>query len=199
MIYSPKLREAIEFAIQVHHTDDRQTRKGKDIPYITHPITVAMILARAGASEDVIISGILHDTIEDSSPMHKVTRAMIADRFGEYVAILVDSVTEHNKALPWSDRKKAALKHIESFTNDSVLVKSGDVLSNVTEILSDQTREGDAIWARFNSSKDAILQNYLGVMTALITKWPESPLAEDLQRAARELQFANAPSIMLKQ
>ncbi len=67
MILTPKIRSAIRFAIKTHEVDQKQARKGKDIAYIGHPLTVGLILARAGANEDTIIAGILHDTIEDST------------------------------------------------------------------------------------------------------------------------------------
>src|SRR5258708_4719539 len=76
--YSPRVQKAVRFATKTHEVYQKQKRKGKDIPYITHPLTVGLILARAGASEDVVIAGILHDTIEDSPPAKKVTREMIA-------------------------------------------------------------------------------------------------------------------------
>src|ERR1019366_6852470 len=97
MIFSLRIKSAIQLSIQVHELDQKQKRKGKDIPYITHPLTVGIILARAGASEDVIIAGILHDTIEDSIPEKKVSYGMIAENFGENVAELVESVTEPAK------------------------------------------------------------------------------------------------------
>jgi len=44
----------------------KQKRKGKDIPYITHPLTVGIILSQIGASEDVVCAGELpgaHETV----------------------------------------------------------------------------------------------------------------------------------------
>jgi (p)ppGpp synthase/HD superfamily hydrolase len=35
-----------------------------------------------GPGDDALIKGILHDTIEDSPPAKKVTKEMIAERFG---------------------------------------------------------------------------------------------------------------------
>jgi len=134
MIYTQKIQHAIRFTIKTHEGYQKQKRKGKDVPYITHPLTVGLILAKAGATEDVIIAGILHDTIEDSIEEKKVTKEMIVERFGENVYELVLSVTEQNKKLPWDERKAESIKHIETFSNDSVLLKSADTISNVTEI-----------------------------------------------------------------
>lgn len=188
MIFTPKIRAAIRFSIQAHEVDQKQKRKGKDIAYIAHPMTVGLILARAGADEDTIIAGILHDTIEDSIPEKKVTREIIAAHFGERVAELVDSVTEEMKTLSWEERKQEALDHIRTFSRESVLVKSGDILSNGTEIVDDHRAEGDAIFDRFHASKEKMLGHYIRTIAALLEKWPESPLADDLRALSLELQ-----------
>ncbi|MBV6479591.1 MAG: hypothetical protein HGGPFJEG_02377 [Ignavibacteria bacterium] len=80
MYYSDKISSAIKFAIETHDIDQKQKRKGKDIAYITHPLTVGIILSRAGADEDTISAGILHDTIEDSIAEKKVTRDILEKR-----------------------------------------------------------------------------------------------------------------------
>ena len=55
------LNKAIQEASVAH---GEQNRKGTNIPYITHPFMVAMILSKAGYTENEIIAGILHDTLE---------------------------------------------------------------------------------------------------------------------------------------
>ncbi len=53
--------KAIEFAAQAHAG---HFRKGTKIPYIIHPLAVAKILIENEYSEEIVIAGILHDTIE---------------------------------------------------------------------------------------------------------------------------------------
>ena len=187
LVFSARIQTAIQFAMETHEIHQKQKRKGKDIPFITHPLTVGLILARAGASEDVLIAGILHDTIEDSSPEHKVTRVIIANRFGDNVAGLVDSVTEPNKELPWEERKLQALAHIKAFSHDSLLVKSADVLANLTEIVADCAQNGDKVWARFNAPKEKIVMNTRNVVSAILGRWPDNPLAQDLRDSLEQL------------
>ena len=178
---TPKMQEAIRFSIKTHEVYQKQKRKGKDIPYITHPLTVGLILARAGASEDVVIAGILHDTIEDSAPEKKVTKEMIAERFGESVASLVLSVTETDKELTWEERKAEALEHIKSFSNDSLLLKSADIIANTSELIEDYSKGGDGVFDRFNAPKERLLEQSLRTIRAIYEKWPESPLAPNLR------------------
>ncbi len=188
MIYTYKIQQAIHFAIAVHEEPVKQKRKGKDIPYITHPLTVGLILSQAGASEDVVVAGILHDTIEDCEPYGSVTRKMIAEKFGEHVAELVDSVTEKDKSLSWHERKEKALEEIRQFSHESLLVKSGDVLSNATELIADYKIDGDATFARFNAPKEELVAHTLHVIRTIVMAWGESPLANELCSAARTLQ-----------
>ena len=187
MVYTAKIQEAVRFAIGVHEVVQKQKRKGKDIPYITHPLTVGLILARAGASEDVICAGVLHDTLEDSVDYFKVTKETLAELFGETVAELVDSVTEKDKSKSWEVRKREALEHIRHFSNDSILVKAADVLSNNTELVHDYGLQGETVWERFTSSKENILENTYLVIGELIEAWPESPLVPDLRKLTNAL------------
>ena len=181
MLYSQKIQKAIRFSVKTHEVYQKQKRKGKDIPYITHPLIVGLILARAGANEDVVIAGIIHDTIEDSVPEKKVTKAMITERFGDTVAGIVDDVTEQNKDLPWEERKKKALEHVETLGNESLLVKSADLISNISEIIADHQTEGDEIFQRFNAPKEKIVRHYQNMINAVTSRWPGNPLIEDLK------------------
>ncbi|TAJ13522.1 HD domain-containing protein [Patescibacteria group bacterium] len=198
MIYTKKIKDAVKFSIKTHQVYQNQKRKGKDIPYITHPLTVGLILACAGAEEDVIVAGILHDTIEDSIPEKKVTKTMIAERFGDKVAELVLSVTEQNKALSWEERKAEALEHVKTFSNDSLLVKSADVLSNGLELIDDHAMDGDDVFSRFNAPKEKILKHYLELIRTIVECWPKNPLASELTYVASQLKMMGATSFMVE-
>ncbi|MFZ2188191.1 MAG: HD domain-containing protein [Candidatus Moraniibacteriota bacterium] len=192
MLYSEKIKKAIKFAIKTHEVYQKQKRKGKDTAYISHPLTVGLILATAGAKEDVIVAGILHDTIEDSVEEKKVTEKMLADRFGEEVSNLVLSVTEKDKKLSWDERKKEALLHVEKFSYDSLLLKSADILSNVTELVDDYAKGGDSVFSRFNAPKEKIIDNQLKVIAAILDAWKENPLADDLKILKNDIQKISA-------
>jgi len=176
-----KIQKAIIFATKTHEVYQKQKRKGKDIAYITHPLTVGIILAYAGADNDVVCAGILHDTMEDSIEEKKVNLEMLKEQFGKNVANLVLAVTETDKSLPWKKRKKLAKEHIKNFSHGAVFVKSADILANTRELIEDYEKEGDQIFARFNAPKEKLLKNYLETITLLIEQWPASPLAQELR------------------
>lgn len=188
LIYNLRIKNAIRFSIKTHEVYQKQKRKGKDIAYVTHPLTAGIILAMAGAREDVVIAGILHDTIEDSISEKKVDKKMLEARFGKSVAKIVESVSEDNRMLSWEERKKKAQENIKKFNHDSILVKSADVLSNVTELIDDYIVTGDKAFSRFGGPKDKVIANYLEVMQIMLKKWPASPLAKDLRNLSIEFR-----------
>lgn len=85
----PRVKKAYEFA---NHYHEGQTRQSGE-PYITHPLSVAYILAEMHADGDTICAGLLHDTREDTA----VTREEIVEHFNEDVATLVEGVTNISK------------------------------------------------------------------------------------------------------
>ena len=80
------IKKAYVYSAKVHQG---QIRKSGE-PYLVHPLEVAGILAELRLDEASIVTGLLHDTIEDTL----ATREEIAELFGEEVADLVEGVTK---------------------------------------------------------------------------------------------------------
>ena len=57
------IRKAAEFAARAH---EGALRKGSRIPYISHPMEVAMIVALMTDDRDLIAAAYLHDVIEEA-------------------------------------------------------------------------------------------------------------------------------------
>ena len=140
---SSRVFEAIEFATKAHFG---QFRKGTNIPYIVHPLGVGKILINHGVSEDVVVAGILHDTIEDTS----VTLGDIGTRFGSNVKKIVRGASEPNRADTWKDRKKHTIEYLKTAPIDVLLVSCADKLDNIRAIKEDYAQIGNKLWARFN-------------------------------------------------
>ena len=66
-----------------------QKRKSGEM-YIIHPLCVAIILAQLEMDKETIVSGILHDVVEDT----EYSLADVEDMFGAEIALLVDGVTK---------------------------------------------------------------------------------------------------------
>jgi GTP pyrophosphokinase len=84
-----RIHAAYAFAYEMH---DGQLRSS-GLPYIDHPVQVARILAHLKMDPDTLVAGLLHDTVEDCADKG-VTHELLAERFGEHVAMLVDGVTK---------------------------------------------------------------------------------------------------------
>ncbi|MET0188773.1 MAG: HD domain-containing protein, partial [Pseudonocardia sediminis] len=83
------LQRAYDVAADKH---EGQKRKSGD-PYITHPLSVATILAELGMDTTTLVAALLHDTVEDTDYSLERLRA----EFGDEVAHLVDGVTKLDK------------------------------------------------------------------------------------------------------
>jgi len=83
------IRKAYVYCAKVHQG---QTRLSGE-PYIIHPMEVAGLLADLRLDVPSIITGFLHDTIEDTL----ATAEELSEMFGEEVATLVEGVTKISK------------------------------------------------------------------------------------------------------
>ena len=118
------LDTAIEIAARAHRD---QLRKGTDVPYITHPYGVGLMLARAGYDEEVIAAGILHDTVEDTD----VTLEQVREIFGARVAHIVRGGSEPDKDLPWEARKRHTMEQLATASIEVRAVTCADKLHNI--------------------------------------------------------------------
>ncbi|MGZ3691500.1 MAG: HD domain-containing protein, partial [Pseudobdellovibrio sp.] len=80
------IEKAYAFSEKAH--EGQMRRSGE--PYISHPLNVAGILADLKLDIDTIVTGLLHDTVEDT----EVTLEDVKREFGDTVAALVDGVTK---------------------------------------------------------------------------------------------------------
>jgi GTP diphosphokinase / guanosine-3',5'-bis(diphosphate) 3'-diphosphatase len=80
-VYSAYLLAAVAHEGQRRFTGD---------PYITHPVAVACILADIKMDKQSIMAALLHDVIEDT----EIDKAMLAEKFGDQIAELVDGVSK---------------------------------------------------------------------------------------------------------
>lgn len=148
--------KALAFATKMH---GEQKRKGSSLPYIVHPIEVSEILEEANLPESVVISGLLHDMVEDT----EVTLEDIKALFGEEVASLVGAHTE-DKSKSWEERKVHAIAVAKS---GSLLVKAliaADKLSNLHSLQKDYKEQGEEVWKHFKRGYEKQKWYYLNVV-----------------------------------
>jgi len=122
------LNRAYVYGLKKH---GNQLRASGD-PYFSHPVEVAGILAEMRLDTASIVTGLLHDTLEDTD----ATRDEIAGMFGEDIARLVDGVTKLSRLEIQSESTKEAenlRKLVLAMSSDIrvLLVKLADRLHNM--------------------------------------------------------------------
>jgi (p)ppGpp synthase/HD superfamily hydrolase len=138
---------ALTYAAELHRN---QTRKGGDVPYLGHLLSVASLVIEAGGSETQAIAALLHDAAEDQGG--ESTLAEIRERFGDEVSSIVTecSDTFETPKPPWRERKQRYIDHLAHASDDAVLVSLADKLDNARAILRDYRVVGEDLWQRFS-------------------------------------------------
>lgn len=172
------IEKAINFAAKAH---DGQMRKSTKIPYITHPFAVGMLLQQLNCSDEVIAAGILHDTIEDTD----ATYEQIVQEFGERVANLVLAASEHDKSLPWEERKQQTINSLSTASLEEIQIIIADKLHNLRSIREELERQGDDVWSRFNRGKEQQQWYYSSIVKAVLPFKKEYKLIGELEEEVK--------------
>lgn len=142
------VKKAVAFAEEAHRG---AVRKGTTIPYITHPLETAVIVAAMTRDREVIAAAVLHDVVEDA----KVSEQELREQFGDRVAALVLAETE-DKTKTWIERKSATIEHLKQATIEEKMLVLGDKLSNIRNSARDYLLQGDRFWERFNEKRKEV-------------------------------------------
>jgi (p)ppGpp synthase/HD superfamily hydrolase len=197
--YSDRINHAFAFAAK-HH--DRQVRKGTRLPYLTHPANVAVILTRYGQDEQTIVSGILHDVIEDcvrDGYTRDMLEQRIGDKFGPDVLDTVLAVTqrqvdEEGIELSSEERKDDYLARLAAASESARWVCAADKIHNGSTILADLNRtiDPDTVWSRFHVGRIGTVRWYRRVYDRLRELGFDGAIMEELREVADELEAVSA-------
>lgn len=142
-------KRALDFAAMAHDGQFRKYPKSK-IPYMSHVAGVGMILSRHGFAEEIVVAGILHDTLEDCPEVASFEK--LTDIFGLRVANLVLDCSEKDKSLSWQERKDAYMESLDHKSWDSVAIAIADKIDNFESIVVCAVHHGNP-WPTFKFGK----------------------------------------------
>ena len=186
------VRRAYDFSEEVH---DGQRRMSGE-PYHVHPLAVASLLVDFKMDVTTVTAGLLHDVLEDTT----TTKDVLAQRFGDDIAELVDGVTKIGKLAFASREERQAenfRKMLVAMARDMrvLMIKLADRLHNMRTL---QYLSPDKQRAIAQETLDiyAPLAHRLGMakvkgeLEDLALKWLDPSAYEDLHRrvAKRRLE-----------
>jgi (p)ppGpp synthase/HD superfamily hydrolase len=168
---------ALAFALEKHAG---QTRKGRDIPYASHPVRVAGLVLEHGGDAAQLAIALLHDVIEDCG----VSEAELEARFGGEVAGAVRALSDvlegdtPDRKSPWRERKTRFVARLAEVDARARLVAACDKLDNLSAIVADLESEGPTTLERFTGKPRQIRWYYEEVSRALGRDLPKRLRAE---------------------
>lgn len=182
---SDRTAAAFELASRLHAG---QVRKGTQVPYLSHLMAVAALVAEDRGGTDAVCAALLHDSAEDQGG--EAALAEIDRRVGPRVAGLVrqcsDAVPEPgSEKQPWRVRKEAMLGRLPDLDRDALLVIAADKLHNLRAALTDEQLTGPEVWSRFKTGRDGF-RWYHHEMARVLTQLVSD--SRSVQLLAREVQ-----------
>ena len=184
MLLTERFRDALNYAVVLH---SEQARKSTQVPYIAHLLGVCALVLEDGGDEDEAIAALLHDAVEDQGGYRTLDE--IRERFGRSVADIVDGCTDAytNPKPPWKERKERTLSHLPTASSGVLRVSIADKLYNARSILIGLTRDGEAIWDRFNGGKEGTLWYYRSLLIIFQTRM-SSPMLLELAAVLSQIE-----------
>lgn len=134
------LQRALQMAIRRHYGEYRES----GYPYLAHVLSTAYVLARLGFPAEVVLAGILHDTVEDTPDKNRILNELHT---------LLPSVAWYVYGISGPDIKdsiekdKILLSRITSFSQQGnslypKAIKCADAIANLYDLRSMQGKDG---------------------------------------------------------
>lgn len=188
-LFSPLLEQALRTAAFFHRHD---VRKGSDTPYFAHPAAVAVILLRAGFTDDnMLAAALLHDVVEDTPCTIDELAAEFPPEVVQYVAALSEQKTdEHGNKRPWKLRKEDHLQEVAQAPLPVRAIVLADKLHNLATMCCDVGSD-ENFWDRFNASpQDILWYNRTMVAQAAGNDEALQPIADECRTHIAQLEAA---------
>lgn len=153
-----------------------QSRRSGD-PYISHPVTVACILAELHLDPPTLIAALLHDVVEDT----EITKQQLSEQFGKTVAHLVDGVSKLDKI----EFQTATHAQAENFRK-MLLAMSQDVRVILVK-LADRLHNMQTLDAMAAEKRRRIARETLEIYAPIANRLGLNPIYQELE----DLSFKN--------
>jgi (p)ppGpp synthase/HD superfamily hydrolase len=164
-MYSYRVELAIR-AVTILHKD--QVRKGTiPIPYVSHLFAVSMILLDYTDNEDVIIAGLLHDTLEDTDYTPKELQDDFGGKVREYVEALTEPQDDEYRSYSWKERKARYAKQLKKAPPESLLIAAADKIHNMRAIVEEYYDDHARFLSEFEGKLEDRVMMYQDIANAI--------------------------------
>lgn len=165
MIYSYRIEQAIRAAAILHK--DHVRKGAMPLPYVTHLFSVACIIASYTDDEDIIIAGLLHDTLEDTD----YTPEELEEDFGAHVRTLVEAVTQPEAGSgTWKERHQAYIQGLKEAPSEALIVAAADKIHNMRSVIEIYYQHRARFLRDFGGTLDERIAVYQGISNILNTR-----------------------------
>ncbi|WP_232366819.1 HD domain-containing protein [Alteripontixanthobacter muriae] len=183
-ILTDRFDHALAYASRIHRL---QTRKGSQVPYVSHLLGVCAIALENGADEDQAIAALLHDAVEDQGGAERLAEIerIYGPRVARIVAHCTDAETEPKP--PWRERKEDYLASLAAKPVESLQVSLADKTHNAGAIVADLQVYGEAVWERFTGGREGSLWYYRALADEFTRQLPGAS-SRRLSRLVAEME-----------
>lgn len=183
-MYSYRVEQAVRAAAVLHKD---QLRKGEmPFPYITHLMSVTLILRDYTQDEDTLVAALLHDTLEDTD----YTAEELQEDFGGDVREIVEALSEPKTTkagvpLGWKERKVAYAKQLRNAPTAALMVAAADKAHNFRTIVEEYFDDHQRFMKDFGKKLDLRLEAYQAIADVLNQRL-ESDLLQEFNHVFEE-------------
>jgi HD domain len=128
---SELVRQALDVARKLHAGAVRDV--GDEVPFIKHPLAVAELLAEYELGDELVVAGLLHDTLEYTD----LGLDTLRERFGMKVAMIVCGLSEDFEITDYETRKRELRGRVAATGIEAQRVFAADKIANVIESRDD--------------------------------------------------------------
>ena len=142
------VEEAIYFMVKANRGIKM---KSENIDKSFHAMVVYSMIRDIDATEDVLVSALLHDIINDTEYGYEE----IEEKFGTLVADMVSDLSEDMAIAKWLERKKEYIRRIRNNDDINVInIMLADKLHLLLANYNNFLKNGDRIWKNTGGTKD---------------------------------------------
>ncbi len=129
-----KFEQGIRFLVKYFPESTELSRK----PVLFHDIRVGVYLYEQGYSEDIVLGGLLHDTIEWS----KANEELLGKEFGDTILNLVLSTTKDDSIKDKYEKANALVQRCINGGVEALIIKAADIIDSFKWYSSQNNAEG---------------------------------------------------------